>query len=679
MRQSPWPGLRQNATDLGSSNTLEFHNVQTRILGEVRDRPGLGTRYALSASLLNVLESTGGRHLIGYKDDGTLNSINLDTAATTALKSGLTASTPGCFAQSLGALYWVNGVDTPQVIYRGDQTANDAGIVGPVAAPTAGTPASGVITAGVHLIRYRYKNNTTDFVSNPSPALEFTAAGSQNCPLTLVASLDAKVDQIIVEMTEAAGSTFYVVATTTNTTSYTINMSDVTLAQQQQANIYSAPDGFGMDPPPASLFCIVEHRNRLFGLASDGTLYWSRAAYPEGWNILDWAKKVFSTGGDKPVALASFFGDLYIFGTQSMARMVYTADPASGMLVQIPSSLGVFNQRCVVSVEGAVYGFGRQGIFVISAIQPNFISAPVQKTLQDDVDGAYTSDYAHAFFDPNERVVWFMYRAVGDTGVRSAVCYDLESKTWSTRSFLHKIAASTTAGTTTTVANPYLADANGWYSWTLEDGVFDGASSLTSGVITVNTGSTTSIIQTVTAVPTSPNIIGSILYNPATEEYSTITGNTASTITISPAWASAPAAGTEVYVGVIEQAIRSGWCPMKYASIGRRPSHLIVEHLSVGDAQGVTFNVEYFLDYGTSAFVWTSVPDDQPMLGQTIVNGQNYATQQMNYGRAMMPVPSNYEVVIQWRLSRVRPVGHMRLMDCDFDVMDQRGAQDVGT
>lgn len=668
MRQEPWPGMRQDTSDLGSDNLTDILNINMRLPNELRDRPALGTRYTLTATRLTALETTTATYLVS-EYGGYLKSCRIDTQVGVTLTSGLQPL--GCFATCLGAVYYANGTDPVQVIYDPSDAAYAAGIAAPSAAPTVGSPSSGSVTAGDHLIRYRYKNSVTGYLSDPSDATLYTAAGSHDIPLTLTSTSDAKVDKIVVEMTQAAGSVYYVVATITLATSYTIDMDDDTLGVQQLADVFAAPDGFGHDVPPASMTVIAEHKNRLFGIAGD-TLYWSRASFPEGWDVLDWAKKVFTSGGDRPIALGSFFGDLYIFGSQGMARLSYTTDPAIGDWIQMPTQLGVWNQRCVVSVEGSLFGFGRQGVFVIDAIQPKLISQPVQDTIATDVDQDNAAATAFAFFDPQERVVWFMYRSVDDTTVRNAIALDLQTGRWSRRSFRHYITSACTASTSTTGSYAYLADGDGLYCWRLEANTFDGVSSLTSGVLTVTAGSTTTSINVSQSLPTSPSIVGAILYNPTTGEEKRITANTANNITCG-AFADAPANGTELYVGSIQQTIKSGHVPVHYVNPGRRPEIFNIEHLSVAAATGVVVDVKYYLDYGTTPLNWTGAQDPQTT-GLTIFS--NYATQNLDSGRAMLPVPADYMLTIQWELTRTRPDGHMRLLDCKFDWNDQR-AQDV--
>jgi hypothetical protein len=670
LRQQPWPGMRQDVTDLGDG-PLDVVNVKYRKQGELQRRPGLGTRYALSATQLGFLSSVGGNHLIGY-DGTTLTSLNMDTGATTSLATGLTA-VRGTFALANGALYYANGTDAVRVIYRGDQASVAAGIVAPASAPTAGTPAAGVVTAGVHLIRFRWKNSATGYYSNPSPALSFAAAGSENIPLTLGTTADAKVDKMVIEMTEVDGSTFYVVDTVNDGSAYTINIADSALNQQQLADVYAAPDGFGHEPPPSGLRVITSSRNRIFGLDATGTLYWSRAAYPEAFNVLEWSQRVFSNGGDKAVALGNFMSDIYVFGQRSMARLVYNGDPSSGMFAQMPTSFGVWNQNCVVEVEGSLWGWGRQGIFRITEIQPKFMSAPVATTLRTDPD-VTAADAFFAFYDTQERVLWFCYKAIGDTGVRRAVCYDLQTREWHRRTLRHQINHAIIAGDATRDDYAYLADDDGGYTWRLEDDRFDGVpTSMPNGVITSDVGSSTTVINTLESVA---DVVGAILYDPSNGEERRITGSTASTVTLASALTNAPVVGSQYWIGSIPVMYRSQWVPVSYVYEGRRPSYLELLHLST--TSGVVMDVTYYVDYSATPTTWTRVADDAMMNGLTITNGATYATQDVSAGKNTVPVPADFSLTLQFKLDQAKPLGTFRLLNASFLWNDQRGAKEVG-
>lgn len=737
--------MRQDTTDIGSGLTIA-QNVSYAVNGELRRRPGLGERFALSTNQMSYFSDDVGSYIIGHSGT-TLKSINLDTAAVTTLKSGLDVGR-GSFASANGAMYYANGIQAVQVMYDGTSASYNAGIVAPASAPSA-TATTGTCTIGSHLIRYRWKNSDTSYYSNPSPSLRWdttprtfdtgtvsvtnastsvtfsssvpswatsatisingvdagtiNASGTsgtlgtaytgatgtyvfvltevpsanQGIALTLASTSDGKVDEMVIEMTEVGGSTFYVVDTVSDATSYTISIEDDILSQGELADVYSAPDGYGHEPPPATAYVLLEHRNRIFYLTRDGVMGWSRASYPEAFNALEWSQKIFGSGGDKAVALGSFFGDLYVFGNRSMARFVYTGDPAAGMIVQMPTKFGVWNQNCVVDVEGTLWGWGRHGVFRVSEIQPRYMSAPIADTLNTDVDISYAADH-FGFFDPRERVIWFVYHSVDDgasTGCRNAVVYDLQTGSWSLRSFRHKLKHAIIGGDDTIEDAVYVSDSDGGYIWRLTDGVFDGVpSTMTSGTVSVGPGATTTVIPTTTAMD---SVVGAIVYVPSSGEEVRVSSNSTYSLSVTPALSTAPAEGEELYIGSIPIIIKSQWDPMEYAFVGRRPSNMEILHLS--DTPGVEFGVRYYTDYSTTPTTWTRTADDAELNGLSIVSGRDYATQDVSRGKNNVPVPSSWDLVMQWELRQFKPTGAMRLLNCSFVYDDQRTAKDIAS
>jgi hypothetical protein len=153
-------------------------------------------------------------------------------------------------------------------------SAQTAGITGPAAAMTAGTPASGgSMDAGEHLFRYRYYNSKTLSYSNPSEAVSVTVTANQRVTFTIgtsgtniIRSTDPKVDQIIVEATLVDGTAYYFAVRVNQTeASVDVTLADASLSLQEVAA--GDTDGFGHEPPPL-MGIINEHRGRVFGFGA---------------------------------------------------------------------------------------------------------------------------------------------------------------------------------------------------------------------------------------------------------------------------------------------------------------------------------------------------------------------------------------------------------------------------
>lgn len=657
-----WTGYHDEQVPIGDDVDAAI-NVSYRERGALRRRYGLGTRLALNVDSLGALTTSANSYLVG-NNAGTLVAYDLDANTTANVKTGLASTPRGVFANAGGKLYFTNGTDAIVAIAAGTGTAPNAGIAAPAGAPTAGAPGAGSVTAGVHRIRYRYKDSTSGYYSNPSPELEFTAAGSQNIPLTLVTSADAKVDQQVIEMTLAAGSDFYVVATISQATSYTINLSDLTLQAQQRTSVFAFPDGYGHEPPPTGYPLMCEHRGRIFlwGNLTSQELRWSRALYPEAFNAFDWARKVAIGRSDTPAAIIGFQNDLYLLGRMSMRRFIYDSDPAAAMLITLPTNLGAYNQRCVVQADGSLYGIGPTGAWMIDGIHPTHISRPIDRTFKADVDES-KSERFHAVYDPSERVILFFYVPTGGTNPTRALCYDTMTGEWSRRTFQHGLVASIQVGDATRAPAAYVADDDGGYTWALTADRFDGVpSTLTSGVVTSTGASTTTVITVSQSLPTSgQTLVGAFLATEDLTEVRRITANTANTITVASAFSSAPTNGQELWIGAIDVDLLSDWTIAGSLNRTMSPARLQVDDLNE-NTDPVVYRVSMFQDFSATKTPLTiqSVDDTAPR-GITIDDGD--ALVDTSVTGPTVPVSLSDAKCVRWRLRQQRPAGTMRLLD----------------
>src|SRR5687767_11888506 len=93
----------------------------------------------------------------------------------TSLLTGMSTYSRPCLAAIQGAVYYTNGENPVKTMNQ--SPAYDAGIDGPAGTLGAPTATAGNTTAGTHLLRYRFRNSKTGFVSNPSDNLSYTVSG----------------------------------------------------------------------------------------------------------------------------------------------------------------------------------------------------------------------------------------------------------------------------------------------------------------------------------------------------------------------------------------------------------------------------------------------------------------------------------------------------------------------
>jgi hypothetical protein len=658
-QRSQITGFQDHTTDVGPGMS-RVENVSFAVQGEIGRRPALGDRVAdLDATLLGSLENATDSYLIA-KSGATLERYAMTGATSTTSSLSLSTTERGSFANINNRLYYANY--TVYAIRDGTSTVAAAGIAAPTTTP-AETNSSGTPEAGTRLIRYRFYNATNDTYSDPSPVLEVTFAVPSEFT---VRSMDTSSGNItVVEITLANGTVFYKAGTTTGTT-YLHTVSDIVLATRDPANAYAAPDGYGHEQPPSGITILVEHRNRLFGaVPSTGWMYWSRGGYPESWRGLDWARQPLQGVADKISGLASFMGDLYVFGRQSVRRMLYTSDPASAMVVTIPTNLGVWNQRCLVQADQKLWGFGREGSWVIDGIQPKHISRPIDRSWRAEIDDS-KSDEFHGFYDPKEKVVQWFYVKIGETYPRAAIAYDLMTGQWSIRRTRNTIRASVTFGDSTRNVVPYLADADAGYVWRL-NGTFDGLpTTMTDGRITAAAGSTTTVINVNESLPTSPqDLVGAYLYDP---EYATehrITANAAGQVTITPALTDTPQLNQKYYIGSIDVRLVCQWHSGQDLCSKIRPSYLLWEMPS---SDTTAYTLQYNIDFSAAPIaISTNLVDDRPNDGVSVIDGTTFQVTNEK-GHVNTPIPSDWNSVIRYDVHQIEPYGAVKIMGLTFQV-----------
>jgi hypothetical protein len=189
----------------------------------------------------------------------------------TTLFTGLSTYNRPTLAAIQNQVYLTNNENPVKVMNQ--SSGNDAGIDGPTGALGTPTATAGSTTNGTHLIRYRYRNSKTQYISNPSDNLSYTVSGGNgslrfDVTSDYTASTDAKVDTIDIEMTPVNDSNFWRAASALNTaTAITVSISDATLTQGINVSaIYgNLQDGelFANDPPPTGTI-IVSHKNRAW-------------------------------------------------------------------------------------------------------------------------------------------------------------------------------------------------------------------------------------------------------------------------------------------------------------------------------------------------------------------------------------------------------------------------------
>lgn len=647
-----WNGYQDDESDVGSG-WGEIDNCSFYIKGQARRRLGFGGSVNLSAAVVRTAAELGNYVLLATAA-GAVLSVTQSSGAVASLTTGLTTTNWPTFASMNGRMYYANGVETR--VSDSGTTIRTVGIAAPVTAATASTTGSGgVVTEGDHLVRYRYYDSTRNRLSDPSVADLVTVTAGDKISAGYTTNSDANVDKIIVEMTAAGAETYYRVATVTNaTSSTTIDISDDDLI----LGVAADRDGEFQHLPPPNFEIIGEHRQRLWmWQISTGLLDWSRALYPESWDTVNYSRKITLDTGDTPSAMMTYYNDLYLVGQHSIRRLVYSTDPAAAMVLDVPGSQGCFNARCLIKVDGGLMvGWGKNGAWIVDAMQPKKISKPVDLTMAALASTSATTQ-RFVVYEPKRREVYFFFPLAGQTTCKNAFVYSLDTQQWSMYTYRQAFTAGCANTTYTDVQHLMIADANG-YLWRVGVSANDGGG---DGVVTVGVGSTTTVINV-----TNTAVVGQMLYNPTTGEARLITVAGAGALTVSPAFSGAPANGTVLYVGSIRQRLLTDWFPGDGMNKKKRPTCYQIAIRPEGDMG--TAKIYYYNDFSSTAVTATTFAEDTPPEGVTIVNGVLNLDFDVGSQDGYMPVPmpADWKRVVRAEIIAETPYDGVNFIDAAF-------------
>lgn len=410
--------------------------------------------------------------------------------------------------------------------------------------------------------------------------------------------------------------------------------------------------------------------------------YYSRLFYPEQLLLSRWARDFLAEDSDQVITALGRKDGMYILGRYSGERLIFNADPsaaAGGVISPLQGRRGCFNPRCVVDVEGDVYAWDRQGMWLVGE-KPVHISRHIDRLLGVYVDYNEALQF-HCNFEPINRVLKFFFVPAGGETPTMRACFELETGKWWFETSLQGITASNIVATSDGQVRLMLGDQNG-FSW--YDGVqdaFDGTPPSSSAIVTVTAGATDTVIPVSEPLPTTaPTLAGVMCYNPLTGESQYIASNTASEITLGSALAAAPIEDQELFLGPINFTYTTKWWVGESQST-RKDTVFLVITLFPGAESGV-MRIYFYADFATTPSRFTNWVGGTMPIGVTPpVSGQAYLEVSLSGGAdhrgvLAIPVPIEWNDALQARVSSIRPVGDMRWLDCQF--APRAGASDAG-
>ena len=611
---------------------------------------------APSVSLVAGGTVTPGTHLVRYRyyDSARRRYSDPSPAVEITVMDQITAT--GYATVSGGAVGGVIIVN-PGAGYTGNQAATFGG-PGTGAAATAWHNASRTDGA---LVSAQVTNAGASYTAAPTVTFPAPPTPPKTVRVPVVAATDA--NKIIVEMTLSNGSEFYQAAVVSNTSANVdVTMTDSTLAVQVAAADYTE-DGYGHALPPKGYLAAV-HNGRMFvwGATQEAadTLYWSRLGFVESWKPAEWSRRVFGATPDTPKAMFTLSDDLYLVGSRSMHRLIFTGDPGTGMLVPLPTTNGAWNQECVVEAEGAFFGFGQSGVWSVPALQPREISQPIRDFFADNIDPA-RGEESFGWWDPVPRTVNFCFY---DTdGVRRVMSWWLDDQMWTSGTIKQDVSAAVATEWQDGVVEPMIAGEGCVYR--ISDGITDGGSANPTAVVQSYAA------PTLTTTTNHGITVGTWMYFVRADQWAKATAVGLNTATITAVSGVLP--GDSIEIGPIPVDVQTEWTVKENLARDR------VAYLQIEAAKSETLGqiqVRFYTDWSSTPAPFTTDIAFTPPLGVTYDSANSRILVDLDAcaGMTKVPVPASFNRCVKAKITSITSSLGLHLMDVSF-LTKSKGAE----
>lgn len=207
-------------------------------------------------------------------------------------------------------------------------------------------------------------------------------------------------------------------------------------------------------PPPSAKSAVVRFQDRMwYGVDTSGTepnsIYFSEIDEPESVpDINEFVLQQNARDGDSITALVPFGSSLLIMQNRRCYSLSYAKKPLLDSNVTPIAYRGCMSQRCWDMLGGMAYVMDRYGIY---GITPNGelqdISAPIADMFRSKIDFASTK-WNFLVVDPKTKILRaFVAFTADQSGGRPTrvLCYSIESKTWWTERYPHRLTAGVPA------------------------------------------------------------------------------------------------------------------------------------------------------------------------------------------------------------------------------------------
>lgn len=403
-------------------------------------------------------------------------------------------------------------------------------------------------------------------------------------------------------------------------------------------------------------------------------IYWSAfignrgAVMPESWRAAARSRSVLNGTGDTLKGMVEFNGDLIICGRFTMQRLVFVDDPGAGEPDILSGQFGVWTQRCLLKVEGVLYGWGPNGVWMARGGMPQWISRDIESTYKTYYD-YFNMDSAWAVYDPGTKSIRWFFLNFNDGEVRETIAWDLAGKRWVREQYRQGFSAGLCTADPNGILQCLLSDESNGFTFTRE-GATDGVPSGT-GSYTVGSGSTTTVTQVTDSLPTGTSLTDLsklVAYDPVSGEERVIASNTSSAITHA-AFTSALTAGASLYVGAIPWIYETDWWIGDGMENAKRPT-LFME-VNPGSVTG-KLKVTFYADGNATALTFTTEATyDAPFGILPFTSGQAYLeayfdNTTLTSGFLKFPHPADWRRKIRAKVEVISPTGTLKVNDIYF-------------
>jgi hypothetical protein len=571
-------------------------------------------------------------HLL-VSDTGRLDKVNADN--TTSAADSVTAApfTSGTyypdFATMNNRVFMCNSQDRK---WFDGTTVYGWGITAPSTAPSLAVSASAGSHNGTYEARVTFYNANTGEESSAGPTSSTAAPTNDQLDWSSIpVSADAQVTarRLYLRNTATQGY-FYLAGTVANNTATTAttNVADTAL-------ITKGPDTTENAAPPSGIKYCETHQSRMF-VADDTTVYYSKIGLPSAFSPSAYLS-INSDDGKVIRGLLSFAGGLVVL----KAGAIYfintpDSDPNTWSVELVDASVGCAGHRSISTTEGLAFWWcGHNGPIAMGGdLRPRSIGlALIGPTLsEDNINYEQLPLIVSAVQVTQERVL-FAVPGAGQTRNTIYLPYHYrlqvwEADRWEAIDACSLVAIDDSTGTPWVYAGGYEGQVFRW--WDADnDGVPSGTmdGSVTAATSTTLTDSTAAFVTSGGALVERYVLA----IDPAGTQVQRrrITSNTATELTVTPAWSVTPDTSWTYVVGGPQFEYDTRWFVSDLPFHRKRYRFMYVLAGSSTSAINVTLNL--FLNYNatspvksvtvgasTTAAEWDEAEFDDAVFGDTV-------------------------------------------------------------